>query len=199
MAYNCRRRCPKQLAERTTSSDTADKQCSNAFKEPVQIRYFLNYEYAKHACNLLSTKPYTFRGLRNSPEPCHSQFHETLHNVPKTAAVHHSMNNFFTAEKEDTDVSALATEPNRDMPNTSNKSALPFLAISRKKYSCFTFFQRQAKLIDKCLNVFSTAACIEGDGVMIPEASTTANPKQQEFTLITQRLLIVVIVHHSSV
>jgi hypothetical protein len=109
------------------------------------------------------------------------------------------MNNFFTAEKEDTDVSALATEPNRDMPNTSNKSALPFLAISRKKYSCFTFFQRQAKLIDKCLNVFSTAACIEGDGVMIPEASTTANPKQQEFTLITQRLLIVVIVHHSSV
>jgi len=103
------------LAEYTTSSDTTDKQCSNAFKQPVQIRYFLNYEYAKHACNLLSTKPYTFRGLRNSPEPCHSQFHETLHNVPKTAAVHHSMNNFFTAEKEDTDVSAaLATEPNLD-------------------------------------------------------------------------------------
>jgi hypothetical protein len=110
-----------------------------------------------------------------------SQFHETLHNVPKIAAVHHSMNNFFTAEKEDTDVFALATKPNLDMHDTSNKSALPFLAISRKNYYCFTLFQRQAKLIDKCLNVFSPAACIEGDDVMIPEASTTANPKQQEF------------------
>jgi hypothetical protein len=49
-----------------------------------------------------------------------------------SSSAYHSMKNFFTAEKEDTDVSALATEPNLDMHDTSNKSALPFLEISRK-------------------------------------------------------------------